>query len=136
MNRDFIVRELMNGTWFLLGVFLIVAMAYRLRERTKKPDWYNDPGVQALIALLVYFVGSITRSAWIWAALTCTNIYGRQSCEWITARYQPLIVASVLAVVGATCCIRIFSPPSWRPWSWIGAGVLAIAVPVFVHWII
>lgn len=132
---EVVVREIANGIWFLLGAFLIVAFGIRIWQRFQVPGWYKDEGTQLLIALFVYFCGSIIRSGWIWGVLVCSNDRGRDDCAVIIQRYDVLLLASVLALVGLVCCIRILTPPHWQPWPWIVSGVLAVAIPVGVHWI-
>lgn len=123
----------MNGMLFMLGMFLVVAMGFRLWQRVREPDWYDDAGTQAVIALFVFLIGESIRSGWIWALLICQNEYGRPACLHIASSYELLLVASSFTIVGAVCCIRVFSPPSWCPWSWLAAGALAIGVPTVIH---
>lgn len=132
--NDLIVREIMNGMLFMLGLFLTVAMGVRLVQKLREPNWRADPAMQAIVALFVFLIGdACLRSGWIWVMLSCQNEYGRAACNGIAESYEVLLVASVLAIVGATCCIRVFSPPSWCPWTWLAAGALAIAIPIGVH---
>ena len=85
------------------------------------------------IALFVFLIGENIRSGWIWALLVCQNEYGRPACLHIASSYELLLVASTFAIVGAVCCIRVFSPPSGCPWTWLGAGALALLVPIGIH---
>ena len=130
---DLIVREIMSGTLFLLGMFLVGAMGFRLLQRVREPRWYSDETTQAVIALFVFLIGENIRSGWIWALLVCQNEYGRPACLHIASSYELLLVASTFAIVGAVCCIRVFSPPSGCPWTWLGAGALALLVPIGIH---
>lgn len=132
--NDLIVREIMNGMLFMLGLFLVGAMGFRLLQRVKHDnDWYHDETTQAIIALFFFLIGENIRSGWIWALLICQNEYGRSACLKIASSYELLLVASAFAIVGAVCCIRVFSPPAFNPWTWLAAGALALLVPLGVH---
>lgn len=131
--NDLFVREFMSGTLFLLGLFLVVAMGFRLWQRVGQPGWRLDDGTTAVVALFFFMIGESMRSGWIWLLLACQNEYGRARCQSISSSYEFLVVASAFAIVGATCCIRVFSPPHLRSWAWLGAGALAIALPIAVH---
>lgn len=131
--NDLVVREIMNGMLFLLGACLCVAMGMRLLRRMKEDGWYDDEGTQATIALFVFLVGDGIRSAWIWALLSCQNEFGRSGCISITNSYLILISASAFAIVGATCCIRVFTPAGWRPWTWVGAGICSVVIPLTLY---
>lgn len=129
---NLVVREVMNGTWFILTLCLTLAFVLRIACRmASDANWYGDVGCQAAIALLVHFVGSVMRSGWIWLLLHCQN--AARECSAIENNYDVLIVASAFAVIGTLCCIRVFSPVRLRPWTWMLAGAAAIAIPVGVY---
>jgi cellobiose-specific phosphotransferase system component IIC len=130
--NDLVAREIMNGTMFVLAMLLTIAMAYRLAERVGTPRWHEE-GTQAIIAVFVFMLAEDIRAGFIWVLLACQNDHGRAACTGIISSYEILFVATALAIVGKTCCIRIFSPQGWRPWSWAGAGLCAVAIPIAVH---
>ena len=132
MLNDVIVREIMNGTWFLLSVMMVVTFAvYLLDRKMRGGDWYQRPGSQAAIALSIFLSGSAIRAGWIWWLLHCHN--NRLDCTAYQKSWGILIIGTILVVVGGLCCVRVFSPVSWRPWSWIVAGIISVAAPVFVY---
>lgn len=132
-TADSIMREIMNGCWFILSLALTVTFAFRVYVRiTENPaSWRNNEGVGAAIALFVFFLGSSARSLWIWLLLNCQN--DEKDCAWIQSSYEFLVVATALAIIGATCCVRVFSPPRWRPWGWISVAVVALVIPMIVY---
>lgn len=132
--NDLIAREIVNGMWFVLSALMAAAFGlYVVRSKigTAWPDWYNQLGVQAAIALFVFTFGSMMRAGWIWLLLSCQN--ENRSCAGIENAYAIMFIASAFAVVGGVCCIRIFTPAYWSPWSWLAAGFVAVAIPVIVH---
>lgn len=130
--NDLVMREIMNGTMFVLASLLAMTMGFRLWQRIGTPQWHEE-GTQAVIAIFIFMIAEVIRSGWVWIALTCQNAHGRGGCSIILSSYEVLAIATAFAVIGKTCCIRVFSPHHWRPWSWVGAGVAAVTIPLVVH---
>jgi hypothetical protein len=153
--NDVVVRELMNGTLFVLDIEMVLTFGIYLVRRviedfcayragTSPPmysatspapfgilGWYKRPGSQAAIALTIHLVGAAVRAGWIWWLLHCQN--AGTDCAYIQSSSWILVVATLLAMIGGLCCIRVFSPPNWRPWSWIGAGIIALSIPTAIY---
>jgi hypothetical protein len=155
-----IAHELVNGTLFVLDVqmvliFFIYVVRQILRDRqdrryggmTRTYDedtdpvpfrrnlsWYDRAGTMAAIALMVHLLGTTIRAGWVWWLLSCQRLH-HGDCLHVTETWGVLFFATLLALMGGLCVIRIFSPPSWRPWSWIGAGFLSVVLPV-IHYFI
>lgn len=143
---DEIVRELMNGIWFVLSIEIWLCLAIYVFHRIMRARtvgqkyiiedstwWYDDSATQLAIALMVYMTGSGIRAGWVWMLLECQNELGRGKCEFIATSVWLLYGASLFAVVGGLCLIRVLVPYG-QPWGWLVAGVLAAAVPLIVHW--
>lgn len=153
--NDMVVREVMNGILFVLDVELVLTFVTYLSRRIiadigsyragqdvptyseESPEpygvlgWYERPGSKAAIALTIYFAGATMRAGWIWWLLHCENAGG--SCFSIRGNSWVMLVATALAMTGGLCCIRVFSPPHWHPWSWLAAGVVAVAIPFLTY---
>lgn len=127
------LREIGNGVWTMLGAFLIVALAYTVVQDIRhRHDWRTDRGTALTIGTLVYFLGSIMRSGYIWGGLIVDN---RQWDHAVLAEWRgSLLFAVALAVVGGLCIVRICLVDRFGSWSWITAGVVSVAVPVAVYW--
>lgn len=146
LSDDELYREIMNGTWFILSLeilfALIIYLFVRLRnskelvvyEWTKPASWYQDPATQLAIAWTCYMAGSAVRAGWIWLLLECQNRLGRNGCYHISNSQETLWVATILAVIGGVCTIRCMLRPEWRPWSYLVPGVVAVTVPLVVHY--
>lgn len=143
--EDEVVREIMNGMWFILSVEVWLCLIYYISHRIMRARvigqeyiiedstyWYHDSATQLAIALMVYMTGSGIRAGWVWGLLECQNEIGRKGCEFIATSVWVLFVASAFAIVGGLCTIRVLVP-FLRPWGWLAAGVLAVAVPLIVH---
>lgn len=138
---DLLLRELMNGMWFVLSVEVIFALTVYVINRAltpQEPDksifvvsvpWYRELGVQLAIAWLTYMSGSALRAGWIWALLECQNREGIDQCGHISKNVELLYAACFLAIVGGVCTIRILLPQHWRPWSYVIPAALALAIP-------
>jgi hypothetical protein len=152
-----VYHELLNGIWTMLGLMLLVAYFFRLAWRlhgtwvqlpgqdrlwTRVCMLYNkvseDLGIQVLIPMTIYFLGSIGRSAWLWSILNCIATGGE--CAHIREGVGLLEIAAVLGVIGALCFVRVFLPKRIRlfgldisrTWVWGGAGLISVAVPFAV----
>lgn len=142
---DYLIRELMNGMWFVLSLEILIAlMIYIIHRILKEPaeprniwvipePWYRELGTQLAIGWTTYMTGSAIRAGWIWLLLECQGRLGMKNCGHITQTAEVLFIASVFAIVGGVCTIRIMMPDRWRPWSYIVPAAIAIIVPVSVH---
>lgn len=145
MINDILVRELMNGMWFVLSIEVLIALTfYVVKRAAHEPEpaqniwidpevWYREPGTQMAIAWLTYMAGSAIRAGWIWVLLECQNRIGIQNCGYIIQTVWVLMIASVLAIIGGVCIIRLMMPQRWRPWSYLVPAVMAIIIPVTYH---
>lgn len=142
-----LAREFWNGAWMILCIIMVAMLALFIWERWRRfrgsgLGWYEEPGIQTAIALAVFFLGSGIRATWVWMRLGCENdvrdhvgsgnpFSYLSECEWLYTTYlgYALELSAVLAIAGATCIVRVLSPRQWRPWSWISALVLAVALP-------
>lgn len=141
--NDVLIRELMNGMWFVLSVEIWLALIiYIVRRIIREPapalwikpsSWYADPATQLAVAWTTYMTGSGIRAGWIWMLLECQGRLGIGNCGHITKTVEILFAASLFAIVGGVCTIRIMLPEDWRPWSYVVPAALAIIVPVAVH---
>lgn len=132
-----LLREFWNGAWFILCfVMLVMIGAFVVRRFLTptwkiRPGWYDELGTQTAIALFVFISGSALRAGWIWLLLNCQN--EGDDCTAIVSRVWMMDVAGVIAIVGGLCTIRVMSPREWLPWSWLGAGLVAVVVPVVYY---
>lgn len=140
-----LVRELMNGMWFVLSFQILVALvSYLIRRMISEPadprqvwvvnqPWYRELGSQLALSWGTYMVGSTIRAGWIWIFLECQGRLGVGNCGHITQTVWVLFIASGFAIVGGVCTIRIMLPDSWRPWSYLVPAIVAVIVPLVVH---
>ena len=132
-----LLREFWNGAWFILCfVMLIMIGAFVVRRFFNsswqiRHGWYDELGTQTAIALFVFILGSALRALWIWLLLNCQN--GGGDCTWIVNQSWLMDIAGIVAIIGGLCTIRIMSPRDWLPWSWLGAGLVAVVVPVIYY---
>ena len=125
------VRELANGTWFVLNVALAGLFIRYVAKRWREPYWYTIQEVAGAIGLSLYFIGSAIMRAWVWGDL----LYGGQGdrMAWWSERIEVPLTAAAMAITGAVCCIRIFSDRRWGRFFWIGTACIAVLVPVLAH---
>lgn len=148
MTRS-VAREFWNGSWSILALIMVTMLLVFVlnswwNNRTKD-NWYSLPGVQVGIGLLVYFTASFMRTGWIYLRLSCENDKAEGlsvppatslhmvDCSWVYGMISySLEVSAVFGIIGAICVVRVISPDSWRPYSWIAAMVLAVALPLLL----
>jgi hypothetical protein len=145
-SNDALFREFMNGAWWWIGVFMVSTTFWRLtvlirylwsdigrrsflfeRVRMLLSAVYASPNILILMAVACYLTGSIGRSGWIWVYLNCQNV--SDFCKDIQESYWYLTIASILAVGGGMCYVRIVLH---RWWMWIGAGAVSVSAPALV----
>jgi hypothetical protein len=137
---DLIVREITNGTWFLLNLALLAVFANYLLCRWQQSGVLTlfrnvandqDIGTAAAIALFVYFMGAATRAGWVWVVLFQQNL----GVDIVNFENQPvfLMIAVATGITGSLCCMRVFSQSRWGNWAWIVSGILAVAIPLAAH---
>lgn len=127
-----VTREVGNGIWTMLGLFLIIALARLVWQDIRhRPDWRLDRGTSLAIGVLVYFLGSIVRSAYIWLWF----IYQNRGWDltFVRENHWILIIACVLAIVGGVCMLRVSIFERHGKLAWIGVGVVSVALPVFIY---
>jgi hypothetical protein len=128
-----VTREIANGIWTMIGLFLIVGLTYTLvQDMRHRPGWRFDRGTQLVIGSLVYFIGSIDRSTYIWLSFIWQN--RGWDTENISEAHWLLIVAAAFAIIGGLCILRICIVERFGDLAWITAGVVSVAVPVAVYW--
>ena len=133
MDSTRLLREFWNGSWFVLSSVMALMLAAFLIRRFFTPDWriregwYDDLGTQTGIALFVFVSGSAMRALWVWVLLGCQNHGG--DCRPIIEFSWMMQIADIVGLIGGLCLIRILSPRSWLPWSWLSAAFVAGVVP-------
>lgn len=141
MFDDLVVRELTNGTWFLLNATIILAVGrhlycqiirFGLRHLWNGLRDETSTGVQVAVALFVYFIGASIRAGWVWIVLFRQNL-GMISNDTAFDQADWLLLAVGIGGIGALCCARIFSRDQWGHNVWMISGALAMALPAIVH---
>ena len=122
-----VILELMNGVWTLLLLQVMAALLFYIFKRaTEKPvepqwlwiepeHWYHQLGTQLAVAMTIYITGSCLARFWAWLYRECANRLGDSAanCVYITDEVGWLFLASVFAIAGGTCLIRIMLPFRW-----------------------
>jgi hypothetical protein len=143
--HDEVLREIMNGMWFVLSMEIWLSFVVYIYLRATKPPgepqwiwvvpvpWRQQVGTQLAMAWALYISGSALRAGWIWALLECHNRIGRNQCAYITETASLLYLASALAIVGGTWMMARVLPESWGKKRILIPPLVAISVPVLVH---
>lgn len=143
-----VLREIMNGMWFVLSLEIWLSFLFYVYQRATKPPgepqwiwvvpvpWREQVGTQLALAWSIYISGSVLRAGWIWVLLECQNRMGRGKCTYITDTASWLYLASVLAIIGGTWMMARILPESWGKKRILIPPALAVAIPVLVHVVI
>lgn len=117
MNTSLIVREWINGVWFVATAWVAVIFCRYLWNEVRKSGDYWKPQVQGATACLAYFSGETIYRGWTWIGLKAAN-EGHIDLKFAQF-YWIGIAGATLAILGAICCMRVFSPSSWGHMGWI-----------------
>lgn len=136
---DLVIRELINGAWFVWATLLVIWLSMYLYERftdskriwnmMEKPRpgifriWYHHDGVRLAIALLIVFAGDMLRAGWVWAIIKIRNNFNDAST--IANWWFIGILAVSLTAIGVLCCIRVLSS---RKTDWIYAAIIGFLI--------
>lgn len=140
--------DILQGVWFLLSVALVLTfitfLARRMWEhvvfrRKHDPLWkslwktipvtYAGIENQAALALMTYFIASSFYRGSTWMTLLESEAHGN-----LLSRSHVMTNSTLLALLGALCCVRVFTPIHWNPWLWMAVGASSIGVPIAVHY--
>jgi hypothetical protein len=55
---------------------------------------------------------------------------------FLAERYWIALLAAGITTTGALCCIRVFYPSKYGRWFWIGTGMIALIIPISVHYLV
>jgi hypothetical protein len=143
---DVIVREFMNGVWFVLAVIMSGYLVYYLADRYRsardwwenekgpKPGilrvWYNWEGVRLALAILVVYAADTLRAGWVFLILN-QRIQTNEPIFLIN--WWPIgLIAVCMAVVGTLCAIRVLSG---RKSDWVVAAFIALFTVLVLEWL-
>src|SRR5688572_20483661 len=102
MDETLIVRELANGVWFFLNVFLAAVFGwFVLKSIRTEPSWRHRPSILLAIGLTTYFCGSLLLRLWVWTLLM-TEGHGDDYAFVSKQVWVPLLAAAI-AITGALC---------------------------------
>lgn len=130
--NDLIVRQQVNGLAVTLGICMfVITVMYIYRTWQTKDEWYRFPGVRGAISIAVFVAGEILLRGWVWFSLYRED----ESFAKNVTLSEPTvaILGCVLLSVGALCFVRVFSPPHWQPWGWVGSGLFSMTILVIVY---
>lgn len=123
------VRELVNAVLLVVDLSLVFVFVTFLRAEVKSQGW-ETLRAKAAFALIIYFIGMTVVRAWGFTLLWYEDINKAISLEL----GLPLtLVGTIIAMIGAILCVRVFSPKWWGPWGWLVTLALAAALGVFVY---
>lgn len=120
------VREWINGAWFVMSLCATAVFGTFLWREMANAGWYKRRDVRAAIALFIYFLGETIIRGWVWAYLAMTHgVIDRVGVDLTS--FAVLVTAASLSMLGALCCIRIFSRDCR---AWIVTGLILAAFVV------
>lgn len=130
LSVPWLTQEVMNGIWFILSLCCAVLFTRFVL------CWYRqggyDIGTKAAIALSVYFWGSTGSRGWFWFVSWTHRIYPEPPW-WTTNNEWLSFLFSIIAVTGALCALRVFSPREWGEWPWVVPLLLVFTFMVYTY---
>jgi hypothetical protein len=130
LTTDMIVRELINGAWFVLNLYMVgIFLLYLVPEIRRVSRWYAQERNKAALGLLFYFSGGALFHGWIWYLLRMARL--QVVGGFLANSYAVIVASAIFAFVGALLCIAVFSEKRWGHVAWLGALVIVVA---FLGW--
>ena len=127
MVDDLLIREIANGVWFFLAVFMSIGFFRYAIRSWKRRRW--EPSVCGAIALGTFFMGSSMRAALAWGMFAAERREDWDRIPW-TAFWPWYGSSLILAIIGCLWCIWVFADPHRRNWVLAGISVIAIGIPI------
>lgn len=125
-RREF--HELLIVLWLTLSICLVAVFGWYLAGEVRRRGWRKDPSNKAAIALFFYFLGEAIIRGWSLRFVVMQDS-PLSTWEWVI-----IFVGDALAVTGALCAIRVFSPRHGRE-VMIGAGAITAASMLCFHFL-
>lgn len=127
MNQ-LLARSMINNGWVIVSLCLVFIFATFLFKEMHENGWYAKIRNQAAISLLVYFVGE--SGARLWTVVLLSKYIDKTNALSVEKYYPLALCFAAVSLIGAICCIRTFSPPSWghRGWLFVAAAVAVTMV--------
>lgn len=120
MNNATYLRmiESANGGWALLSSCVFLMFSAYIAHEVARAGWSRNR-LRAAIGIFVYFLGSASHHAAVWAQI-----------RWglMSPLVYALVITASAAVAGlsAVCILRVFSPEAWGEYGWIVPGATAV----------
>jgi uncharacterized membrane protein YfcA len=107
ITTDIVVREIVNGMWFVVSLYLTGIFTLFLSNEIRTDGWFYYKTNQAAVGLVLYFAGNTIFHGWIWFLLTQARLGLLHGL--LADSYLLIILSAVFAFVGAYLSIRMFS---------------------------
>lgn len=107
---------------FFLGMFIFKQL---YKDWT---NWKYDQATRTAIATFVYFFGQGMVRVW-GVPLTILIKHGLPTIQ-LENKYPIGLAGTLIAMVGAFCMVRMYSPAKWRFWGWVSQLIVSIIVSI------
>lgn len=122
---QFAARELINNSWTVLGICIVLIFSRWLWTEFRQSGFSIRDRNKAAISITIYFVGEAVARGWTVAMLW--SFRHPTYRETVQGLYPIALIGGAIAMWGALCMIRIFTPAEWRHWPWVVSGILAVS---------
>lgn len=120
MDANAIIRQVIAETLLIFDIGLGLFILRYLRLEYCKRGWRGmraRVANQAAFAVLVHITGlGLIR---LWTVIQFVMMKHGVDPSGVDDIYQIPSVGLFLAVLGMSCCIRVFSPVHWGNWGWV-----------------
>lgn len=143
MENSIVLRELVNGSLTVINVcvlFILLKYLWTYHDSKTWRPWRQTNDVKLVIALTTYFVGTTTRSVYVWFLLATKNAEATDVSAAIDHFWHFLIFGTAITIWGGLCIMNVFMPETtWSQRWWIFVGLSAITLPFvfssFLNWL-
>jgi hypothetical protein len=132
-DQNIFLRELANGTLFLLQLFIWLSLFAFIRRRMRENNCHYRPEDKALnfaLVVSIYFLGAFISRA-VPYFMFLSDYMGRRLDIGSSGLMN--IIGIAIGVVGGMLTIRLLLPERYAAWIATAAGIIALLTPVVVH---
>lgn len=120
--------EVINGTWAILNLCVVVIFAAYIIHEVRRVGWWRGYwALSAAVAILVSNLGEGLFRGWVWTWRHQIN-HGIDAA-WMSV-HPIVVIFAALAMIGSLCKIRVFAPAWIGHWGWIGSALIAVLAAI------
>lgn len=137
VTENHLSRELTNGTWFILNVYILYYLMRLVLLKANGPIWRQPDYIKLAWGVTIILTGSALRSGWVWLLLLAEENHWSNVTRIMQRTGFMTYLAIGFAIWGSLCVAKMFQSSRRTPLRQCVQVLLlilsAILIPVIVH---